>query len=230
MEKVIAKGLMIFLLVFALTAILDIIPRLDLRPAGAPTGFVVVVDAGHGGKDRGASGPSGAFESDINLAIALFLKRELQVRGVNVIMTRETVDWLASPLAPNKKRDDMNNRRMIIERARPDVVISIHLNTFPDPSVRGLQSFYNPNNQMGRAFAQTIQSEFNNSEHLNRTAKPGDFYILNKTAFPAVLVEAGFLSNPHEERILQTTAYQRILAYYIATATFNVLTSRGVSP
>lgn len=227
MEKPIAGGILTFLLVFVLMAAIDILPRLDLRPAGAPTGFTVVIDAGHGGKDRGASGPSGAFESDINLAIALFLKRELVVRGVNVVMTRETVDWLASPLAPNKKKDDMNNRRMIIERAQPNVVISIHLNTFPDPSVRGLQAFYNPANPMGRAFAQTIQAEFNNREHINRTAKPADFYILSKTRFPAVLVECGFLSNPQEEQMLQTTAYRRILAYYIATATFNVLTSGG---
>jgi len=180
--------------------------------------FTVVVDAGHGGMDRGAS-RNGTHESDVNLAIALFLKSELQLRGAAVVMTRENKDWLASDFAPNKKKDDMNNRRMIIERTKPDLVISIHLNTFPSESVRGLQCFYDGSGETSKDYADAIQTEFNKSmPDINRIAKSGDYYILNCTTFPSVLVECGFLSNPQEEKLLGTAEYQKILAYYIASA------------
>jgi len=186
----------------------------------AEGGFHVVVDAGHGGKDRGASGKNGTYESDINLAIARFLKTEFETKGIGVTMTRETQDWLAAPGARNKKKSDMDARRRIIERVKPDLVISIHLNTYPaDSSVRGLQTFYDKSGEVSKIYAEAIQNEFNRSPlATNRLARIGDYYILDSTAFPAVLVECGFLSNPDDEQLLGTTEYQRILAHYIASA------------
>jgi len=191
-----------------------------IRVYARAEGFHVVVDAGHGGKDRGASSRNGTYESDINLAIAQFLKSELETRGIGVTMTRETQDWLASPAARNKKKSDMDARRRIIERVRPDLVISIHLNTFPaDSSVRGLQTFYDKSGTTSKLFAEAIQNEFNRSPlATNRLAKTGDYYILDSTQFPAVLVECGFISNPDDEQLLNTTEYQRIIAHYIASA------------
>ena len=191
-----------------------------LRVYARAEGFHVVVDAGHGGKDRGASSPNGTYESDINLAIAKFLKAELEARGIGVTMTRETQDWLASPAASNKKKSDMDARRRIIERVRPDLVISIHLNIYPgDSSVRGLQTFYDKSGTTSKIYAEAIQNEFNRSPlATNRLAKTGDYYILDSTEFPAVLVECGFLSNPDDERLLNTTEFQRIIAHFIASA------------
>ena len=191
-----------------------------LRVYARAEGFHVVVDAGHGGKDRGASSPNGTYESDINLAIAGFLKSELEIRGIGVTMTRKTQDWLASPSARNKKKSDMDARRRIIEQVRPDLVISIHLNIFPgDSSVRGLQTFYEKSGTISKIYAEAIQNEFNRSPlATNRLARTGDYYILDSTKFPAVLVECGFLSNPDDERLLNTTEFQRIIAHYIASA------------
>jgi len=192
----------------------------SLRVYARADGFHVVIDAGHGGLDKGAESRNGTYESDINLAIARFLKTELQARGIGVTMTRENQDWLASPLARNKKKSDMEARRKIIERVKPNLIISIHLNSFPaDSSVRGLQTFYDKVGTTSKIYAEAIQDEFNKSPlAVNRGAKIGDYYILDSTAFPAVLVECGFLSNADDERLLNTNEYQRIIAYYIATA------------
>jgi len=209
----------VLILVFAAGFLIIDAPH-ALRVYGRAEGFHVVIDAGHGGKDRGASSRNGVYESDINLAIARFLKAEFEIRGVGVTMTRENQDWLASPLAQNKKKSDMDKRRQIIERVRPDLVISIHLNTFPsDSSVHGLQTFYDKSGTTSKIYAEAIQSEFNRSPlDINRNARTGDYYMLDSTAYPSVLVECGFLSNPDDERLLGRLEYQRIIAHYIASA------------
>lgn len=180
--------------------------------------FHVVVDAGHGGRDGGAVSPNGAREADINLAIARYLRTELELRGIGVTMTRNSPDNLANPLARHRQRSDILARHAIIRNAQPDVVISIHLNTYPKASVRGLQTFYMRGCEQSRAFADAIQTEFNNT-HLDMFRRPmtGDYLIL-ESGFPSVLVECGFLSNPIEERLLRTSEYQRILAWHIAEA------------
>jgi len=183
--------------------------------------FHVVVDAGHGGRDGGAQSRNGTKESDINLEIAKVLSAELKNNDIGVTMTRETRDSLASPFAKNKKRDDMEKRRAIIEKVKPDLVISIHLNSFPShPAVRGLQTFYpKSENHISKSYAEEIQNTINRSSlNINRHAAVGDYYILECTAYPSVLVECGFLSNPEEERLLKTAEYQKILAHHIAAA------------
>lgn len=194
------------------------------RPVYARTGeFHVVVDAGHGGWDGGAVGRGGTVERDVNLAIAKFLSAEFKSRGVGVTMTRETRDSLAGPFAKNKKKDDMEKRRIIIEKVKPDLVISIHLNSLPShPAVRGLQTFYDKTGEESKKYAEVIQTEFNNSHlNINRRAAAGDYFILECTAYPSVLVECGFLSNPAEEKLLKTPEYQRIVAHLIAKAVVN---------
>jgi len=183
--------------------------------------FHVVIDAGHGGRDGGAQSKGGIKESDINLAIAKFLSTELKNYGVGVTMTRETRDSLSSPFAKNKKRDDMEKRRQIIEKVKPDLVISIHLNSFPSaPAVRGLQTFFpKSENPMSKNFAEAIQNELNKTSlNINRRAAIGEYFILECTAYPSVLIECGFLSNPEEARLLTTAEYQKILAHHIANA------------
>lgn len=216
MYRIVTVILGIWILVLGVIAIAQI----SSSEQAGTMGYTVVIDAGHGGKDRGASSKNGTYESDINLAIAGFLKKEFESRGVTVVMTREDELWLASSFAPNKKRDDMNNRRKIIENAKPDLVISVHLNNFPsDTSVRGLQCFYDASGEVSQKYAVAVQTEFNKSGlDINRKAKAGDYYILDCTAYPSILIECGFLSNAQEEKLLKTKEYQQILAFYIASA------------
>ena len=186
--------------------------------------FHVVIDAGHGGRDGGAISKNGTRESDINLKIAKYLVQELTARGVCVTMTRTDENSLESPFARNRKQSDMKAREDIINKVQPNLMVSIHLNNFTsDRSVRGLQCFYAKGSEVSKVYAETIQAEFNqNIQYNNRRAMTGDYFILECTAYPSVLVECGFLSNTQEELMLKTAEYQKILAHYIATAIMKI--------
>lgn len=187
--------------------------------------FVVVIDPGHGGKDNGVSSASGLREAEVNLEISTLLRAELELSGVIVVMTREDEAGLNDLDAPNKKRSDMRRRHAIIENAKPDLVISIHVNSFPrQKSVHGIQTFYQRGGETGRTHAQAIQNYLNSTDlsDKKRVASSADFYIL-ETPYPSVLIECGFLSNPEDEANLRSDAYRKELAKHIATAIIKTL-------
>ena len=183
-----------------------------------PVNFHVVLDAGHGGRDNGAC-VDGVSEAALNLQIVKLLAQELQNHGCTVNLTRIDSESLNSPYAKNKKVEDMAKRREKIRQLNPDLVISIHLNTYPLTSVSGLQCFYANETAGSKDYATAIQNQFNQSGlPIYKTVKPTDFNLVEHSPCPAVLIECGFLTNPRERKLLQTTAYQQILAYNIACA------------
>ena len=168
----------------------------------------IVIDAGHGGRDGGAVGSSGVTESELNLEFSLKLKEMCEDYGFKVVLTRKDMNGLYSIFASNKKKSEMKKRQEIIEKAKPDVVVSIHMNSFSSSS-SGAQCFYANGNELGQALATSVQQALSTEiEHTGSTAKVGDFYILNCTDYASVLVECGFLSNPEEERKLCDEEYQ----------------------
>ncbi len=184
----------------------------------APTEFHVVLDAGHGGIDQGAS-VNGVSEANLNLAIVNILADELRNHGCVISLTRVDSESLNPPYAKNKKVADMAKRREKIASLHPDLVISIHLNTYPLSSVSGLQCFYANETPGSETYATAIQEQFNRSGlPIYKQAKPTDFNLVEHSPCPAVLVECGFLTNPRERQLLQTTTYQQIIAYNIAKA------------
>lgn len=187
----------------------------------APTQFHVVLDAGHGGFDNGAC-VDGVSEADINFQIVKKLEQELLNRGCAVSLTRVDSESLNSPYARNKKVEDMAKRREKIQQLNPDLVISIHQNAFALTSVSGLQCFYANETPGSQVYATAVQDQFNHSElPIYKKVKPTDFNLVEHSPCPAILIECGFLTNPHERKLLQTTTYQQILAYNIATAVMN---------
>ena len=98
----------------------------------------VVIDAGHGGIDPGKVGINDALEKDINLSIAMKLKKYLEQQDIRVIMTRETDMGLYEESDSNKKVRDMKNRLAIMEKTAPALTISIHQNSYPEESVSGM--------------------------------------------------------------------------------------------
>lgn len=129
--------------------------------------------------------------------------------GVKVVMTRENENGLYSLYSTNRKQDDMKKRKEIIEKSNADLVISVHMNSFPLSSSHGCQAFYNPDNPASVTLANNIQSLFvANLSNARKNAESGDYYILNCTDKPCVLVEFGFLSNETEEKLLQTEEYK----------------------
>lgn len=203
----------------------------------------VIIDAGHGGMDGGASGSDGTMEKDINLAIAKALAAEIKSYPVKVVMTREDDRALCEESGQSirqKKREDLLRRKEIMEGENAVLAISIHLNSFPqDEKVYGPQVFYpsstnrgtnvsNPEND-GKKYAEAIQKslEINIEDGREREAMPkNDILLFKNTSANMVLVECGFLSNPVEREKLKTAKYQQTLAKAIWSGANEILCLR----
>ncbi len=192
-----------------------------------PRKFCVVVDAGHGGKDPGKVGVNDALEKDINLQIAGLLKTFLEMDDVRVVMTRETDEGLYDENSSNKKVQDMKRRIAIIEEAKPDLVVSIHQNSYKDSSVKGGQVFYYTTAEKSRQLAQIMQKQLQEMDPGNKREAKGNtgYYLLKKTTVPTVIVECGFLSNPQDAALLSEPAYQEKMAFGIHMGVMKYLNS-----
>ncbi len=151
------------------------------------------------------------------MQIAYYLKSFLEMDDVEVVMTRESEDGLYDEDASNKKVQDMKRRMQIIEDANPELVVSIHQNSYQEEYVKGAQVFYYSSSEKSRALADMIQQQLRTlNEENKRNAKGNDsYYLLKKTAKPIVIAECGFLSNREEAEMLITPLYQERVAFQI---------------
>ncbi|MGN0960731.1 MAG: N-acetylmuramoyl-L-alanine amidase [Christensenellales bacterium] len=180
------------------------------------TTYTIVIDAGHGGRDDGCSGVNGTKESEINLAIAKMLKNDLETLGIKVVLTRCDGNGLYKSDATNYKQSDMEARMKIINNASPDMVISIHQNSYSDSSQCGAQVFYQEDDEVSKDFATSVQSQLiSQLDNARQEANKGDYYLLKESKLPAIIVECGYLSNAEEEALLNITDYQNRVAYAI---------------
>lgn len=178
----------------------------------------VVIDAGHGGADPGKVGVNGSLEKDINLKIAEMVKKFLEAEDVEVVMTRTDDGGLYDEGASNKKVQDMKRRIAVIEEAAPEIVVSIHQNSYHEEYVHGAQVFYYTGSPAGKKLAELIQKRFaaGVDPENKREAKANDsYYLLKKTSCPIVIVECGFLSNREEEEKLNSEIYQERAAWAV---------------
>ena len=174
---------------------------------------VIIVDPGHGGFDPGKPGIHGKDEKHLNLEIALLLRDYLQSAGAIVIMTRTTDDDVDGMDGVKHKSKDMVERKKISNAG--DLLISIHQNSFTQPSVHGAQAFFNGKSEDGKLLANCIQASIKRYADVGnkRAAKSNtNYYVLKATQIPAVIVECGFLTNPEEEQKLNDKAYQDKMA------------------
>ena len=180
--------------------------------------FTVVVDAGHGGVDTGCVGATtGVYESQITLKIAQKIQHYLSSLGINVVQTRTNMDGLYDSFVSGFKLRDLQKRRDIILKSDADLVVSIHLNSFADSSAHGAQVFYKLDSELSHNLADTIQALFvSNLYKARKVAMQGDYYILNCTKVPGILIECGFLSNYEEEQLLCTDKYLQKISYNIS--------------
>lgn len=198
------------------------------RTAAQAQRLTVVIDAGHGGVDGGVRGiTSGIFESDINLAVSRYLQQELEDAGLSVVQTRKTEAGLYGVATSGRKRRDMQKRAEIIRQANPTLVVSIHQNFFSLPSRRGGQVFFRAKNERSYTLACAIQDSLNGMDESVRKCQPlaGDYYILNCSEYPSVIVEGGFLSNIEDEALLTDGRYQKTLAAAIAKGVLTFLST-----
>ena len=184
-----------------------------------PLPVTIVLDAGHGGEDGGASSADGLLEKDINLALVLTMRDILTANGINVILTRDTDTLLYDRNVDyhgRKKMLDMAARLKIAEQTPNAVFVSIHMNTYPHPSCRGVQVWYSENNDSSPELAKVIHSttqeilQPDNDRPIKRSGS--SIYLLHHLSCPAVLVECGFLSSPTEAALLADESYRQQLA------------------
>lgn len=185
------------------------------------TNKTIVIDAGHGGFDAGAS-CNGILEKDINLKVAGFLKEYIEQSGGVAVMTREEDVSTSDEHRANgisAKQSDLSNRREMSAQYDADLFVSIHMNKFPRPQYKGAQVFYAAAPEESRRVAEIIQDNLRQilAPDNKRTAKKtdGNVMILNHTTVPSVLIECGFISNTEEAEKLKSEEYQRKTAFAI---------------
>ena len=171
-------------------------------------GHIVMLDPGHGGYDPGAITNQGVYEKSINLQIAQKVKEMLGPSGIGVFLTREEdIDYVPDGVKGRtiKKQIDLNRRIDMAKEANADLFVSLHVNATATGQDSGAETFYHSKSETGKRLAELIQQELIKIPGMNRRiVKPGDFYIINNTSMPAVIVEVGYLSSLKEQR--ETTA------------------------
>lgn len=165
----------------------------------------VVIDAGHGGKDKGSYW-GGVRESRLTLKVAQNLESLLKKRGIRTVMTRRSDVFIS-----------LSRRAAIANRYRSAVFVSIHFNASHNTAIKGVETYYW--GSTGRMIAGAIQRRMPaRVKTRNRGIRKKGFTVLIKTRCPAVLVECGFLSNRTERGRCATSWYQMTAAKSIYDA------------
>ncbi|MDF9413624.1 AMIN domain-containing protein [Brevibacillus laterosporus] len=182
--------------------------KLQLQAKPQKTGYLIVVDAGHGGHDVGAKGTVGNYEKDFTLSVANRLVEYLkQHKEFQVIATRSTDTYLTL-----KERTDIANE------IDADVFISVHANSF-NPETRGTETYYY--NQNSLDLARVVHKHLLAATQFpDRKVKQNNFYVVKNTKMPAVLTETGFLTNQIENTQLMSPQFQDKVAKSLADAIF----------
>ena len=212
-KRVIAVLLALILVELALTTFL-LVDRFSSEKTTL-IDFTIVIDAGHGGVDGGVVGVDGVKESSLNLAYAKELGQIFERSGFNVVYTRKTEGGLYGLATNGFKLRDMKKRKEIIDKARPNLLISVHMNKFSQSTRSGPQVFYQQGKDDGATLAESLQRVFNDYTGNAHQAIAGDYYICRETNCPAAIVECGFLSNAEECALLQTDEYREIICNQI---------------
>jgi len=164
----------------------------------------VVIDAGHGGRDNGATTRYGGREKDANLDVALRLREKLEAAGFGTVMTRSSDTFI-----PLDRRARISNRNDNV------VFVSVHFNYSPRSHVRGAEVYYK--SRCSARFAGNILSQVSSIPGTaSRGIRAANFRVLKKNRYPAVLVECGYLTNPTEGRRCANGAYREQLASAIS--------------
>jgi N-acetylmuramoyl-L-alanine amidase len=175
--------------------------------ASLAEGRTIIIDAGHGGHDRGGIPGQRISEKVLALDVATRLEKRLRKAGFRTVMTR--------------KRDvfvPLGTRVAIANRYRDGVFVSVHFNSAEREGARGFETYYAGGSASYRLAAEIQRNLLRTTRTENRGVKRRGFYVLRKTRIPAVLVECGFLTNRQEGRLSLSSRHRERLAAAIASA------------
>jgi N-acetylmuramoyl-L-alanine amidase len=180
----------------------------------------IVIDAGHGGEDGGATSCTGILESAFNLEISLRLDSLFHLMGYSTQMVRnsDTAIHTQGETIAARKASDLKARVKLANETENALLISIHQNYFTESQYSGAQVFY-PKTDGSQVLANALQNVFREKLNpgSNRREKPASgVYLMEHITCPGVLIECGFLSNPDEEASLRSPDYQKKICCVIA--------------
>lgn len=180
----------------------------------------IIIDAGHGGIDGGATSCTGILESTINLQIALRLDDLMHFLGYQTCMIRttDTSIYTQGNTIAAQKVSDLKERVRIVNETEDAILISIHQNTFSDSRYGGAQVFY-PKTDGSKELASAMQGALitiANPDSKRVCKKADGVYLMEHIEQTGILIECGFLSNPEEEALLRSDDYQKKLCGIIA--------------
>lgn len=190
------------------------VPISGVRFSAGLRGKLIVLDPGHGASDPGAIGPRGSYEKTLNLNLGLQVKTILEQAGAKVVMTRQTDVDLSTP--DMSDRDELRARTMVANNRKADLFISIHHNSSANSDLTGTTTYYYHKSAYDVLLAQCLQSAMARGGGLDNIGiRTANFFVVKNTWMPAALLEIGFISNPQEEQIVSSFAFQQKMALAI---------------
>ncbi len=190
----------------------------------------VIIDAGHGGADGGATGLCNVSEKHFNLSTALKLRDIFLIAGYDVKMTRTTDDDTDGHEGFSKT-EDIHNREALGKEYPDAVFLSIHMNFSPASRDKGFQVFYGIKNEKSKILAENIHEKMTENALATRMREvkktPDTVYLMKHLENPSVLIECGFLGNKEDFDLLSDEKYRQKLAFIFFAATENFLLSNN---
>lgn len=189
----------------------------------------IIIDAGHGGEDGGATSCTGRLESGYNLEIALRLENLLHLLGYDTKMTRTTdvSIYTKGETIAQKKVSDLKERVRIVNDTPNALLLSIHQNYFSDGRYSGAQVFY-ANTEGSQLLADRLQAGFSGAldpDNHRKAKKAEGIYLMERIQRPGILIECGFLSNAQEEAKLREAEYQKRFCSVLVTTVAEFLSN-----
>ena len=192
-----------------------------------PNAVTIVIDAGHGGKDGGASGYDNIPEKVYNLKLAQKLEAFCKMSGLPTIMTRTSDDDTDGNNNGFYKATDIKNRIKLAEQQKNAIFISLHLNSSDSESNQGFQVFYGIKNEKSKSLAEKIQASIQYSGLSTRVrevkASPKTVYIQQNIKTPSVLAEVAFIKNGEDYLLIKNELYQQKMMFALMNGVIQYL-------
>ena len=190
----------------------------DLSAITGMKGRRIAIDPGHGGSDSGAIGPTGIMEKSVTMRVSRELKRLLEAEGATVILTRTGDTEVSEKGASATSVEELQARCDVANKAKADIFLSIHADAFTNREVKGTTAYYYAQGtKQSKLLADSVRTALIDAiGTVDRGTQSCNFYVVKHTDMPAILVEISFISNPDEEKMMNSETGIKKIAQGIA--------------
>ena len=190
----------------------------DLSEITGMKGRRIAIDPGHGGSDSGAIGPTGIMEKSVTMRVSRELKRLLEAEGATVILTRTGDTEVSEKGASATSVEELQARCDVANNANADIFLSIHADAFTNREVKGTTAYYyTKGTKQSKQLADNVRTALIDAiGTVDRGTQSCNFYVVKHTDMPAILVEISFISNPDEEKMMNSETGIKKIAQGIA--------------